>query len=104
MIHSTKQHGNFLLINWLLKHELKWLNRILIRFPVNTIHLNIDVYSNALDFDLAKSVGEYFQLTKPEMDSILKEVKSVVSQWKMHAKHIGISLKEQELMAQAFNY
>jgi serine/threonine-protein kinase HipA len=66
--------------------------------------LNIDVDSNALDFNLAKSVGEYFQLTEPEMDSIIKEVKSVVSQWKIHAKHIGISLKEQELMAHAFHY
>lgn len=66
--------------------------------------LNIDMDSNALDFDLAKSVGEYFQLTEHEMDSILKEVKSAVSQWKMYAQHIGISFKEQELMAHAFHY
>jgi hypothetical protein len=30
--------------------------------------------SNAFDFDLAKSVDEYYQLTEQELDSILNEV------------------------------
>lgn len=30
--------------------------------------LNIDMDNNALDFELAKSVGEYFRLTTKEMD------------------------------------
>jgi serine/threonine-protein kinase HipA len=66
--------------------------------------LNIDIDNNALDFELTKSVGEYFQLTAPEMDSIINEVKAVVSQWRVFAQHIGISSKEQELMTQAFHY
>ena len=68
------------------------------------LSLNIDMENNALDYELAKSVGEYFQLTESSMDSIIIEVKAAVSQWRIIAKQIGISLKEQELMAQAFRY
>ena len=66
--------------------------------------LNIDMDNNALNFDLTKSVGEYFQLTEPEMDRIIKEVNAVVSQWKKVAQQIGISKSEQELMISAFHY
>jgi len=66
--------------------------------------LNIDTDNNSLDFVLAKSVGEYFKLTNSEMDSIIKEVKSVASYWNVVAKEIGISRTEQELMASAFRY
>ncbi|MDZ4759349.1 MAG: HipA domain-containing protein [Bacteroidota bacterium] len=66
--------------------------------------LNIDADNNALDFELAKSVGAYFQLTTPEMDSVIKKVKTVISQWSKVAQEIGISRKEQEMMASAFRY
>ena len=66
--------------------------------------LNIDMVSNALDFELAKSVGSYFQLDNKQMDTILDEVKSVVSQWKTMAQEIGISRQEQQLMEGAFRY
>jgi serine/threonine-protein kinase HipA len=66
------------------------------------LSLNIDTNSNALDFDLAKSVGEYFQLNTKQMDSILKEVKAAVKNWKGMANKIGISVAEQKLMAGAF--
>jgi serine/threonine-protein kinase HipA len=66
--------------------------------------LNIDTNNNALDFDLAKSVGEYFQLTEADMDSIIVEVKTVVSNWKAVAQKIGISRAEQELMSAAFRF
>jgi len=66
--------------------------------------LNIDSDNNALDFELAKSVGEYFQITNSEMDSIIREVKSSVSCWNVVAKEIGISRTEQEMMASAFRY
>ncbi|MEA2041539.1 MAG: HipA domain-containing protein [Bacteroidota bacterium] len=64
--------------------------------------LNIDMYNNDLDFELAKSVGEYFKLSNPQMDKILQEVKTAVSHWKAIAKQIGISGQEQELMSGAF--
>ena len=40
--------------------------------------LNIDTNNNDLDFELAKTVGEYFQLTDDEMNTILaKKLKPV---------------------------
>lgn len=66
--------------------------------------LNIDMDNNDLDFELAKSVGEYFRLTPKEMDEIIREVTTVVKNWKNMAKQIGISRAEQELMAGAFNF
>jgi serine/threonine-protein kinase HipA len=64
--------------------------------------LNIDTNNNALDFELAKSVGEYFRLNNNQMEVIIKEVLSVVSQWKTIAKEIGVSRSEIELMSGAF--
>lgn len=55
-----------------------------------------------MDFDLAKSVGEYFNLDKREMDSILDEVKGAVSQWRHEAKRIGIPGVQIRLMEAAF--
>lgn len=66
--------------------------------------LNIDTHNNALDFDLAKSVGEYFQLSDAEMNTIIAEVKAAVSGWKDIAQEIGISRTEQEIMSAAFRY
>lgn len=65
--------------------------------------LNIDMNNNALDFKLAKSVGQYFRLTDSEMYQITEEVIQSVQQWRSWAKEIGIAKKEQELMSAAFN-
>lgn len=64
--------------------------------------LNIDSVNNALDFDLAKSVGEYFQLNETQMNTIINEVLDVLKKWKSLAKEIGISRAEQQLMEAAF--
>jgi serine/threonine-protein kinase HipA len=64
--------------------------------------LNIDTENNALDFELAKSVGDYFQITEKERESILNEVKTAVSSWKIVAQELGISRTEQEVMASSF--
>jgi len=66
--------------------------------------LNIDTHNNALDFELAKTVGEYFQLREAEMNTIITEIKTAVSGWKNVAQEIGISRVEQELMSGAFRY
>ena len=66
------------------------------------LSLNIDTDNNALDFELAKSVGEYFQLTPKACDRIITEIKAVVNQWRTLASEIGISRGEQEMMAGAF--
>ncbi|WP_372653656.1 type II toxin-antitoxin system HipA family toxin, partial [Draconibacterium sp.] len=64
--------------------------------------LNIDMDNNALDFDLAKSVGQFFRLENKQMDRIIEEVTTPVKEWRKLAKKIGISNNDQELMAKAF--
>ncbi|MFL9484329.1 type II toxin-antitoxin system HipA family toxin [Chitinophagaceae bacterium LWZ2-11] len=66
--------------------------------------LNIDSSDNALSFDLAKSVGEFFQLNDLQMDKIISEVIAVTKNWKKIAAQIGISGAEQELMSKAFKF
>ncbi|WP_416864988.1 MAG: type II toxin-antitoxin system HipA family toxin [Imperialibacter sp.] len=68
----------------------------------NGLALNIDMHSNALDLTLAKSVGVYFRLSEKEMNIIIDEVKSSVSNWKTIAAEVGISRNEQILMQGAF--
>lgn len=65
--------------------------------------LNIDMDNNALDFNLAKSVGVFFRLENEQMDKIIEEVITVVKTWREVAKAIGISNKEQDIMNKAFN-
>lgn len=66
--------------------------------------LNIDMDNNSLDFDLAKSVGDYFMLNTSKMDGILTQVKSVVKDWRIYAKAIGIPKYEQDRMQTAFQF
>jgi serine/threonine-protein kinase HipA len=66
--------------------------------------LNIDMDNNALDFDLAKSVGEYFMLNTKQMEEILIQIISVVAKWRIQANAIGILKKEQEMMRPAFKF
>ncbi|MVO08017.1 type II toxin-antitoxin system HipA family toxin [Flavobacterium sp. TP390] len=66
--------------------------------------LNIDTDNNELDFDLAKSVGEYFRLNNNQMEEIIQQVLGVTTKWKTMANEIGISRSEQELMEKAFYY
>lgn len=65
--------------------------------------LNIDMDNNALDYDLAKSVGEFFRLDNEQMDKIIQDVLTVVATWQKVSKEIGISKKEQQVMRKAFN-
>jgi serine/threonine-protein kinase HipA len=68
------------------------------------LSLNIDTDNNSLDYDLARSVGEFFMLDLQSIDKIIKEVKFVVSDWRKYANSIGISRNEQERMASAFRF
>ena len=65
--------------------------------------LNIDTSDNALSFQLAKSVGTYFQLNDLQMEEIINQVIAVRQNWRKLADQIGISRAEQELMAKAFS-
>ncbi len=65
--------------------------------------LHIDMNNNALDVELAKSVGEFFRLDPQQMKRILAEVRNSVVQWEKIADEIGISRSEKERMRSAFN-
>ena len=70
----------------------------------NGLALNIDMDNNALDLELAKSVGIFFRLTEKEMDIIIKEVLASVNNWRKIASQLGISRSEQEMMQGAFRF
>jgi serine/threonine-protein kinase HipA len=78
-------------------------------YDVNPIYfgtglsLNISETDNSLDFDLAHSVAKYFRLTDARASAIIKETKNVVSRWPSLATRYNISIKEQDLMAAAFD-
>lgn len=65
--------------------------------------ININTEENALDIDLAKSVGEYFRLSSTDMDKIIDEVYKSTKNWRNISSQIGIPRKEQDLMQNAFN-
>jgi serine/threonine-protein kinase HipA len=64
--------------------------------------LNIDTADNSLSLQLAKSVGEYFQLNNQQMDGIINDVMKATQNWKKIADQIGIARAEQEIMSKAF--
>ena len=66
------------------------------------LKLNISENDNSLDFDLAFDVIEYFRLDEKKAVNIIKQIKSVVSNWRSLANRYNISKTEQELMAKAF--
>ncbi len=68
----------------------------------NGLALNIDINDNSLDFELARSVADYFHLTPGDTKAIVEQIKRTVARWPTIAKEIGISRIEQEMMAGAF--
>ncbi len=64
--------------------------------------ININQDHNAQDIELAKSVGALFRLGAKDMNLIIDEVTSSVSEWQQTATQIGIPRSEQTLMAAAF--
>lgn len=69
-----------------------------------SLTLNVNFQDNSLDLDLAKSVGEYFQLSNQEMEQIIVEVIGSVKNWNKVATKLKIPRSEQELMASAFRF
>jgi serine/threonine-protein kinase HipA len=67
------------------------------------LHLNIDEIDNRLDFNLAFSVIDYFQLSQVEAEGIYREVIESVNQWEKIADALKINPQMRELMAPAFS-
>lgn len=66
------------------------------------LSLNISETDNALSFDLALEVSPFFRVKQAKAEAILKDVRQAVAGWQKHAKELGITRAEQEIMAPAF--
>ena len=67
------------------------------------LNLNITDTANALDYNLAFEVIDFFRLSKDEATQIYDDVLSAVRSWEAVAKRLGISRAEQLMMQSAFN-
>ena len=65
--------------------------------------LNIDEFDNALDYELALSVTDWFSLPLPDARKILSDVRKVVARWAAYAQGAGIPRAEMEIMRPAFD-
>jgi serine/threonine-protein kinase HipA len=67
------------------------------------LHLNITDVDNALDYQLAFDVKDFFRLSQTQATKIYNEVLNAVKQWQTVAKRLGISRAEQAMKQSAFN-
>ncbi|MBE0472130.1 MAG: type II toxin-antitoxin system HipA family toxin [Methyloprofundus sp.] len=67
------------------------------------LHLNITDADNALDYQLAFDVKDFFRLSQTQATQIYDEVLNAVKQWQTVAKQLGISRAEQAMNESAFN-
>lgn len=66
------------------------------------LSLNISADSNALDFDLAKSVAKDFRVDPKRADEIIVKIKTEVGAWEKIAEGFGISRSERQRLENAF--
>ncbi|MBQ8558432.1 MAG: type II toxin-antitoxin system HipA family toxin [Tyzzerella sp.] len=70
----------------------------------DVLSLNVDEYSNLIDFELALSVASVFGVTEKQAAAQLEEIKQTVeNNWRLLAKKYGLSRGEIEGMAPAFD-
>lgn len=68
------------------------------------LSLNIDSNDNSLDFDLAMSVCQYFDLKEDEAVSELNKIKETVSAWKSLAERFSLSRSQIQAMENCFKF
>lgn len=68
----------------------------------NGLTLNISENNNELDTSLALETAHLYQLKSDGAESILKEMRHEISNWRAVAKKFGISTSEMEQMKRAF--
>ena len=66
------------------------------------LSLAIDEVETACDVSIAMEACKDYGVTGQEADSVIKQVRAVVAQWRSEAGKLGIPRSEQELMAPAF--
>jgi serine/threonine-protein kinase HipA len=64
----------------------------------------IDERDNEASFELVLSTGKYYDLTVADMNRIVKETVAAVSRWRAVAAKSGISRREMDRMAGAFEH
>lgn len=67
------------------------------------LHLNITDADNALHYQLAFDVKNFFRLSQTQATQIYDEVLMAVKRWQAVAKRLGISRAEQAMKQSAFN-
>ncbi|MGZ9896920.1 type II toxin-antitoxin system HipA family toxin [Shewanella gaetbuli] len=67
------------------------------------LHLNITDADNALDYQLAFDVKDFFRLSQTQATQIYDEVLNAVKQWQTVAKRLGNSRAEIAMKQSAFN-
>ncbi len=74
------------------EYDKEWLKLDAFRLldPDIEFYSGSDSDNNALNFDLARSVGEYFRLPEKEMNEIIEQVLASVSYWRKIATKIDI--------------
>lgn len=66
------------------------------------LKLNITDADNALDLELALEVAEYFRVSQIDAQEIIAQFQEVISQWPVLASALGLSRRDQDNMASAF--
>jgi serine/threonine-protein kinase HipA len=66
------------------------------------LKLNISEFDNSQDLSLAKEVAQYFRIKPDKADQIIQEVVKAVTDWRKEASSLGISIREQNHMENAF--
>lgn len=70
----------------------------------DALSLNVDEYSNLIDFELIRSVASIFGITDEKATNYIEDVKVIVeNNWKKVSKEYGLSRREIEYMSPAFN-
>lgn len=67
------------------------------------LHLNITDADNALDYQLAFDVKNFFRLSQTQATQIYDEVLMAIKRWQAVAKRLGIGRAEQVMKESAFN-
>ena len=65
---------------------------------------NNDLHDGSASIDLAMSVADYFNLSQDEASKIATEVATAVSTWRAEGERIGITKRELNRMASAFEH
>lgn len=70
----------------------------------DALSLNVDEYSNLIDFELIRSVSSIFGITDEKATNYIEDVKVIVANnWRKVSKKHGLSRGEIEYMSPAFN-